>query len=501
MATLFLVASFLILLSLAIARFFEDFGVPSLLLFMAIGLLAGKEGFGGMAFADVSLAQGIGVFSLIVILFSGGLSTHWGGAKPYLKQAIALSTLGVLITAGAVATFAHAALGFPWLQGLLLGAIISSTDAAAVFASLRSRKVVLHPGLRSLLELESGSNDPIAVFLTVSFLHLITHPNANPWLLLPDFFWQSAIGAVWGIAAGRGAVWVANHAKFPYEGFYMVFFLAAAVFIYGGAEAVHGSGFLAVYVAAIAIGSQGFVQKKSVLRFYDGLTWLAQIGMFLALGLLVSPSQLPGVVPQGLALAAFLMFIARPLASYLCLWPTAWNWREKAFLSWVGLRGAVPIVLATYLLTAGLPEAPRLFNLVFFIVVASALLQGWSVSAAARLLRVGNEGPSAAPKPLELTNPEGSDTELEEFLVPFGSMASGMNIAALGLPPEAQVVLMGRNGEFLVPTSSSVLDEGDSLMVLADKETKAKVQALLSRQRQAPEKPKPPEDEPSHWFG
>jgi cell volume regulation protein A len=393
MAALFLVASLLVLLSLAIARFFEGFGVPSLLLFLVIGMLAGKEGANIVALNDPALVQGIGVFSLILILYSGGLGTHWPSVKPYWRQALALSTVGVLATAALVGAFTHYCLGFTWLQGLLLGSIISSTDAAAVFASLRSRNLDLKPGIRHLLELESGSNDPMAVFLTVSLIHLSLHPGAAWWPLMPALLLQAALGLLVGWVLGQAAVFVANHARFTTEGFTMVFFLAAGVFTYGLAETLGGSGFLAVYLSAIICGNRSFVQKKSVTRFYDGLSWLAQIGMFLSLGLLVQPSALLPVLSQGLMVTAFLIFAARPLAVWMCLAPIGMHWREICYVGWVGLRGAVPIVLATYLLVKDsgqglLTDAPWLFNLVFFIVLGSALLQGWSVSPAARLLQV-----------------------------------------------------------------------------------------------------------------
>jgi len=505
MAALFLIASLLVLLSLAIARFFEGFGVPSLLLFLAIGMLAGREGANILSLSDPSLVQGIGVFALIVILYSGGLGTHWPSVRPHWRQALSLSTLGVLATAGLVGAFTHYCLGFPWLQGLLLGSIISSTDAAAVFASLRSRNLDLKPGIRHLLELESGSNDPMAVFLTVSLIHLSLHPSEAWWPLLPDLLWQAGVGLLVGWALGRAAVFVANHARFATEGFTMVFFLAAGVFTYGLAETLGGSGFLAVYLSAIACGNRSFVQKKSVARFYDGLSWLAQIGMFLSLGLLVQPSALLPVLSQGLLVTAFLIFAARPIAVWLCLAPVGMRWRETAYVGWVGLRGAVPIVLATYLLVKDssggiLAGAPWLFNLVFFIVLGSALLQGWSVSQAARLLKVGSPTEKPKPKPLELTSQAGGDKDLEEFIVPFNSMAAGRSIAQLDLPDQSLVVLLGRNGEFLEPSGASVLEEGDTLMALVNPQTRSRLQALLAKQKPPGAKPGG-DDEPSHWFG
>lgn len=497
MAELFLIASLLILVSLAIARFFEDFGVPSLLLFIGIGMLAGREGLGYVSLTDPSLTQGLGVLSLVVILFSGGLSTHWPSVRPHVRQAAALSTLGVLVTAAVVGAFAHWVLGFSWVNGLLLGSIISSTDAAAVFSTLRSRNLSLKGGLKHLLELESGSNDPMAVFLTVSFIQLALEPSRPVWIMLPLFFWQLTLGLALGWGLGRAAVWLANQARFAYDGFYMVFFLAFAVFTYGLTDFMKGSGFLAVYVAALVIGNHSFVQKKSVVRFYDGLSWLAQISLFLALGLLVAPSQLLGsVLSEGLMISAVLMFLARPLAAFLSLANTAWNWREKLFVGWVGLRGAVPIVLATYLLLGGAQDAQRLFHLTFFIVLSSALLQGWTVPAAARLLGAGELKAKDAPRPLEFTAPPTADSELEEFIVPFGSAAAGRTLAQLSLPKDANVVLMGRGGQFLEPNGASVLEEGDTLMVLASKETKGQVQATLARMKAAHDAPPP-----NGWFG
>jgi cell volume regulation protein A len=318
--------------------------------------------------------------------------------------------------------------------------------------------------------------------------------------MVPRFFWQAGAGLSAGWAMGRGFVWIVNRAKFTYDGFYMVFALAFGVFVYAATDALKASGFLAVYVSAIVIGNHSFVQKRSVTRFYDGLTWLAQIGMFLTLGLLVTPSRLVPVIGDGLLVSGFLMLAARPLATFLCLAPTGWNLQEKLFLSWVGLRGAVPIVLATFLLVARFPQAELLFNLVFFIVLTSAMLQGWSIPWAARLLGVSAPAERARPKPLEFTAPEGSNTELEEFIVPFNSAAAGRSIAQLSLPAESLVVLMGRGDSFLVPHGGSILEEGDTLMVLVSPETKAALQALLSQQR-PPSETKPNGVEPSAWFG
>ena len=484
---LLLVGSILILVSVAVARLSENLGVPMLLLFLGIGMLAGSEGPGGIYFDNVGLAQSVGIIALVFILFSGGLDTRWREVKPVFWQATSLATLGVLITALAVGVFVSLVLKVSLLSGLLLGAIVSSTDAAAVFSVLRSKNVSLRGQLKPLLELESGSNDPMAVFLTVGLLQLLTTDQTSVPSIVLAFFLQMGLGAAFGVAFGKAMVYTLNHLKLFYEGIYPVFILAFAALIYGLTATVGGSGFLAVYVAGLVAGSAEFVQKRSLLRFFDGLAWLSQITMFLTLGLLVFPSHIVPVIGAGLLISAFLMFVARPVSVFLSLARARLIWKEKVFVSWVGLRGAVPVVLATFPFTARYPEAEVVFNIVFFIVLTSALMQGWSIPPVARFLQVDAPMKRKRRYPIEFAPLEGVDTQLVDLIVPYNSTAVGMSVVELGLPRDSLIVLISRSDDYLVPSGGTVLQGGDTLLVLVNKNNLPEVRAALAKRVFKPE--------------
>lgn len=361
-------------------------GIPSLLLFLGIGMLAGSDGPGGIYFDNVGATQSLGVVALAFILFAGGMDTPWREVRRYVPQALCLSTLGVLITAGGVGLFCHHILDYPWLESILLGAIVSSTDAAAVFGLLRAKRVPLRKDLQALVELESGSNDPLAVFLTIGILDLITNRRHSLLELIPAFLLQMGVGALGGYLVGRSGVLVMRRFRLDLDALYHVVSIIVVLFSYSAVALCGGNGFLAVYVAGITYGNGDFHQRKGLRKFHDGIAWLMQIGMFLVLGLLVFPHQLPGVAIHGILLSLFLMFFARPFGVLATLLPFRYGWREITFVGWTGLRGAVPIILATYPLVAGLPRAHEMFSLVFFIVLLSALLQGSSLVALAKRL-------------------------------------------------------------------------------------------------------------------
>ncbi|HRJ17933.1 MAG TPA: potassium/proton antiporter, partial [Bryobacteraceae bacterium] len=356
-----LITAVLLLAALGASKLSYRLGVPGLLLFIAIGMLAGSDGPGGIWFDDARLSQSVGVIALAFILFSGGLETDRRAIRPVLWQGLSLSTLGVAFTALLIGTFAHFILKTTWLEGLLLGAIVSSTDAAAVFSILRSKSVSMKGRTQPLLELESGSNDPMAVLLTVGLIEAISQPDTGPVRLLAILVLQLAVGAVAGYAAGRAALWTLNRFKLESDGLYPAFTIAVVLLTYSGASLLQGNGFLAVYLAGILLGNGDFLHKRSLVRFHDALAWLMQIAMFLVLGLLVFPSQLPPVALPGLLLALFLIFIARPAAVFAALAFAQIRFRQKALVGWVGLRGAVPIILATFPLLAGLPAAGLFF--------------------------------------------------------------------------------------------------------------------------------------------
>ncbi|MBF8295649.1 MAG: sodium proton antiporter, partial [Bacteroidetes bacterium] len=459
-----LVGSILILISIAIARFSDNLGVPTMLLFLGIGMLAGSEGPGGIYFDDPALAQSIGIIALVFILFAGGLDTNWSQVRPALWQASSLATLGVFLTTLAAGAFLSILLDFSLMNGLLLGAIVSSTDAAAVFSALRSRNISLRGQLKPLLELESGSNDPTAIFLTIGLIQLITDAGSSIGSLVLLFVVQMGLGAAFGYGLGKAMVFFLNRLKLAYEGIYPVFSLAFAALVYGATASIGGSGFLAVYIAGLVASNSEFVHKKSLLRFFDGLAWLSQITMFVTLGLLVFPSQIIPIMGLGLLVSGFLMLVARPLSVFISLSLSKFRWREKAFISWVGLRGAVPIVLATFPLLAGLPDARLMFNVVFFIVLTSALLQGWSIPVAARVFKVDAPPELKRRYPLEFSPVQGVDTELVDLIVPYNSPAAGKPIVELGMPPDSLIVLVSRDESFLVPSGGTVLQEGDTVL-------------------------------------
>ncbi|NWG35718.1 MAG: potassium/proton antiporter [Chloroflexi bacterium] len=467
----------LLLLSVFASKVSDHFGIPALLLFLALGMLAGSDGPGGIYFDDAALSQFIGIVALNLILFAGGLETEWKDIRPVLKEGVILSSLGVLLTALVVGLIAQVLLDFTLLQGLLLGAIVSSTDAAAVFSILRSKSLGLKGKLRPLLELESGSNDPMAVFLTVGLIQLLTQPSFQFSNLLVSFVLQIVVGVATGLIFGKAIVFLANRLHLGFEGLYPVLTLSMMFLTYSLTNAAYGNGFLAVYLAGIVAGHQDFVHRRSLIRFHNGMAWLMQIAMFLTLGLLVFPSRLVSIIGTGLLVAAALIFLARPISVFLSLAFSKFDLREKAFVSWVGLRGAVPIILATFPLLSGLPEADSIFNIVFFVVLTSTLLQGASLPYVAKWLKVDAPIENKPIYPIEFMPVSGFKNELKELPIRVNSPFAGKTIVELGLPPEFLVVLIARNKEFIMPSGGIELLAGDTLIVLADKETFAKVEA------------------------
>jgi potassium/hydrogen antiporter len=476
-----LAASILLLLSIIASKTSGTMGVPALLLFLIIGMLAGSDGPGGIYFDDPRLAQSLGVLALAFILFSGGLDTEWRSVRPLIWKGMALSTLGVLGTALLVGTFGAVIFNFSLLEAFLLGAIVSSTDAAAVFAVLRSKKVSLKEPLKPLLELESGSNDPMAVFLTIGFIHLLTRPDASLIDLIPMFLQQMILGAALGYGIGHLAVLMVNRLRLEYEGLYPVLTLSLVLLTYGATTSLGGNGFLAVYLAGLVMGNTEFIHKKSLMRFHDGLAWLMQIAMFLALGLLVFPSRLIPIIGVSLLVSLFLMFFARPVSLFAILLFTKMDLREKTMVSWTGLRGAVPIILATFPLLANLPKAEMIFNIVFFIVLTSVLLQGTSIPLVAKWLGVDAPISLRPQYPLEFVPSSDLKSELVEIAIPPDSAAIGKQIVELGLPGGTLIVLVNRNGECFAPGGGTVITKGDTMLVLANKDQIAMIRSLLEK--------------------
>ncbi|MFZ6018610.1 MAG: potassium/proton antiporter [Chloroflexota bacterium] len=464
-------AAGLLLISVLVSKISDRFGVPVLLLFLGLGMLAGSDGPGGIYFDNPAVAQFVGVIALVLILFAGGLDTDITQVRAVLKEGILLSTLGVLITALLTGLVSMQVLGLPLEIGLLLGATVSSTDAAAVFSVLRSKGISLKGNLKPVLELESGSNDPMAIFLTVGIIQLIQFPNRSPLNLIGLFALQMLVGALIGLLMGRIMVWLINHIRLGYEGLYPVLTLSLVFLAFGITTILGGSGFLAVYLTGIVLGNREFIHRRSLLRFHDGLAWLMQIAMFLTLGLLVFPSRLVSVTGSGLLIAAALMLLARPLSVLISLIGSQFAFREKLFISWVGLRGAVPIILATFPLLAQIPQADLIFNIVFFVVLTSVLFQGTTITPAARWLKLDAPATPKRIYPIEFTPIGGFKSELKELAVPPNSPMAGKAIVELGLPDDFLVVLIARQNDFVMPSGGTVIEPGDTLLALADAPT------------------------------
>lgn len=463
-----LVGSLLLFISIIVGKTSYKFGVPTLLLFLAIGMLAGSDGIGGIHFDNPQIAQFIGIVSLNFILFSGGLDTNWTSVKPILREGLVLSTVGVLLTALSLGTFVWYVTDFTIYESMLLGSIVSSTDVAAVFSILRSKNLALKTNLRPTLELESGSNDPMAYVLTIAFLTLVINQDQNIISIIPLFFQQMILGGIAGFGFGRVSKFIINNIKLDFEGLYPVLVIALMFITFSATDFVGGNGFLAIYICAVYLGNQDLIHKKTIFKMYDGLAWLMQIVLFLTLGLLVFPSQIMPYFGIGILISLFLILVSRPVSVFLSLMFFKMKLRRRFYISWVGLRGAVPIVFATYPLLAGIEKASMIFNIVFFISVTSVLIQGTTLSIVAKWLNVAlpeKVKPISEIDKLILDLPKSS---LQEFEILPGSQAVNKRIIDLNFPKSAFIVMIKRNEEYIRPGGSTIIEAKDSLMVLAD---------------------------------
>ena len=444
--TAIFVGALLLVVSIVASDISSRLGAPLLLVFIALGMLAGEDGPGGIRFDDFELSYVIGTLALAVIIFDGGLRTRRETFRVALWPALSLATVGVVVTAVLVGLFAAWALNLHWLQGMLLGAIVASTDAAAVFALLGHSGNALQERVTATLEIESGSNDPMAIFLTVALLELIAAGKTDlEAAILLSFVKQFGIGAVLGLAGGRLLVWLINRLRL-HTGLYPLLAAAGGLLVFAAAQQLGGSGFLAIFLAGVVLGNSQLQAAQNILRVHDGLAWLSQIVMFIILGLLVTPSELVHIALPALAIAAFLIVLARPLAVAASLAPFRFAWREQAFVSWVGLRGAVPIVLALFPFMYGVDQARLYFNVAFFIVLVSLLLQGWTIPPAARLLKL-EVPPSTEPlQRITLDMPGHFEHEILSYEVQPGSLAAARDLATLELPAGAQVLAVMREG-------------------------------------------------------
>ena len=464
---LLLIGSVLLLASIIAGKTSSRFGVPTLIFFLLVGTLAGSEGFGGIHFDNPHVAQLIGVIALNFILFSGGLDTNWSSVRPILWRGIALSTIGVFATALSVGLFVYYFLGFSLVEGLLLGSIVSSTDAAAVFSILRNKGIGLKGSLRPLLEFESGSNDPMAYFLTITFTAIALNGEFDMTDLLFKLVQQFLIGGAMGYGMGKLSKWIINKIRLDYDGLYAVLILALAFFTYSLADFIGGNGFLAIYLCAVVLGNSNFIHKRSMIRFYEGQAWLMQIILFLTLGLLVFPSEVMMVAGAGILISLFLILIARPIGVFLSFVFFKTNIRNKLFVSWVGLRGAVPIVFATYPLIAGLEQSRMIFNLVFFISVTSVLLQGTTLSLAAKLFHVVLPG-NVRRRELGIDQFDRVKGALRSAVVHVGSLVAGKKIVEMNIPYSVYIMAIKRDNHYIQPNGSTAILANDVLYFLAD---------------------------------
>jgi cell volume regulation protein A len=474
----------LMALSATTSRFSGRFGVPLTLVFLGVGMLAGREGIGGLVFDDAHLAFKLGYVALVLILFDGGLNTPLRVMRAHLAPAALLATIGVVVTAFIVAG-AAALFGIPWRHAILLGAIVSSTDAAAVFSVLRTSGIQLARRVGITLEIESGLNDPMAVLLTIAATELVLTGKELSAMLLFDVVRELALGALIGVAVGRGGRFLLARVRLVAGGLYPVVTLALAALAFGIATLLHGSGFLAVYVAAVLIGGGAVPYRAGVIRVHDAAAWLAQVGMFLVLGLLVVPSKMFAVAGLGLVLGLVLAFVARPLAVIFCLAPfKAFPWRERAYISWVGLRGAVPIILATYPIMFRAPGADSTFHLVFFIVVVNALIPGATIRWVTDKLGLRSDEPPPPPAVLEITSSEQLRGKVLAFFVDKASAASGVAIRDLPFPPGTSVMVIVRAGALVAPRGDVELAPGDHLYVIANPEDEPLVRLMFGQQEE-----------------
>ncbi|WP_053218854.1 potassium/proton antiporter [Virgibacillus senegalensis] len=471
--SLLLLLSIMLIIGVLATKFSSRLGLPSLILFLLGGMLLNKV----MYFENVQLTQFIGTLALIIILFEGGTQTKWSKIRPIIVPATSLATIGVLITTLITGVLAMYILDFSLLEGLLLGAIIGSTDAAAVFSVLGNKN--FNKRLTATLEAESGSNDPMAVFLTIMLIEMIKVPETSIWSAVGGFFLQMGLGLALGLVLGKITVMVINNIKLDTSGLYPVLAMGTAICTYAITDYLGGSGLLAVYVMAVFVGNSDLTYRYSILRFNEGFAWMMQIVMFTLLGLLVFPSQLPEVIWQGILIAIILMFVARPVAVFISMMFMKYNLKQKLFISWAGLKGAVPIVLATYPIVAGVESSNLIFNTVFFVVLISALIQGSTLTWLADKLKLTGEEDNGNAS-IELINLGTTDSEIMKITMPKQSPTIGMSLINLKLPNDTLIIGITRNKKLLTPTGSSVIEKGDTLYVLCDKEKrKGAKRALL----------------------
>lgn len=473
----------LLIVSVVVTKFSTRLGVPALVLFIAVGMIVGSDGFGLVYFDNAHLAEAIGIFALIVILFEGGLHANWHSMKPALAPAITMATIGVLLTAAIVAVAAHYIFDLTWLESVLIGSIVGSTDAAAVFSVLKGQNV--KEKLAATLEAESGTNDPMAMFLTITCIELISGHGSSVLSMIGSFIWEMGAGAAMGLLIGFIAVTAINRINLDTSGLYPLFALSFALVSYGLTSVIHASGLLAVYVSALYIGNAEITYRRSIIRFNEGFGWLMQICMFVLLGLFVFPGELftPSLMIKGFLLSIVLIFLARPLATFLSMFPFKYTAKEKVFISWAGLKGAVPIVLALFPLIAGIENAQLIFNAVFFVVLLSTVLQGSTVTTLASKLKLVDPPTTNEIETLELISIGRNNLEMVEYKPTELNEISGKRLEDLNFPETTLINAILRSGEIISPNGQTVIKAGDTLYIMVALQYKKQLAKYLRRNK------------------
>jgi cell volume regulation protein A len=463
-------------------------GAPLLLVFLLLGMLAGEDGFGKIKFDDFSLAFLFGNLALAIIIFDGGLGTRKDSFRVSLKPALSLATVGVIATAAITGFAAHWILGLPWQEGLLIGAIVGSTDAAAVFGLLRTAGLELKERTGATLEIESGSNDPMAIFLTITMVQILqlTGSDTNPgWTIAQELVSQLGLGIVLGLAGGYLLTLLLKKLQLT-PSLYPLLTLAGGLSIFGATTILDGSGFLAIFIAGAMIGNTSLPFSNDVHRFHDGMAWLSQIGMFLMLGLLITPSNLIPIIFPALTIAFVLIFVARPIAVWLSLLPFHFPWREQVFIGWCGLRGAVPIILALFPSLAGLEHTQTYFELVFFVVLISLVLQGWTIAPIAKWMQIELPPSNKEPAHQHLTLKHDQDKELLVYTVVPESRAVGLAVKNLPVKEGSQFLGIIRNGILIDQNPSETLANEDQVVLLSSTNAKSALGQVFAKQLPSP---------------
>ncbi|MEX0798077.1 MAG: potassium/proton antiporter [Bacteriovoracaceae bacterium] len=461
-----LIGSILLLLSVFLSKSSSKFGLPILILFMFVGIVAGNEGLGGIQYENYELTHSLSLVAICVIIFSGGLGTKMQDVKPVLKSGVVLSSFGVILTTAIVAAFSHLLFEIPVIESLLLGAILSATDAAAVFSIFRDKNAQVSKRLRSVIEFESGSNDPMAYLLVTVFLGYYQNPEVH----LQSFGLQMIINPLVGFLGGyllfKAFKFINDRLELDFQGLYPALTIGFLFFVYSSVTHMNGNGFLAVYVFGILLGNYKIAHKSALVTFFDGTSWLFQIGLFVLLGLLVFPSRLVQVAPEAVLVALFILFVARPAAVYACLLFSKFSGKEKFFISWAGLKGATPIVFASLVATKMGSASFFIFDVVFFTVLISALFQGSSIKFLAKKMGLLFEAVYDPEFPIDLEVMEKTRNGIKQYTVQDKDFAVGKRLVDLELPTGARVLFIKRAGQFIIPDGTTVFEKKDKALLV-----------------------------------